>query len=373
MLLAGGAHAREWAPPDALLTLAERLLDAYAGETALEIPAFTDTAASPDIAYPAASISAADVQRIADRVELFVLPLMNPDGRVFSQSSPANAMWRKNRRPARPGSTCRGVDPNRNHAIAWDYERYYNAAGAAANSASKDPCDTQVYIGPRVGSEPEVRNLVSLLQVEEIDYFVDVHSFSRKLLYPWGMDGNQMRDASQNHRNREWDGRRDGTVRGPYGEYISAEALEPPRPRRRRDARRDPRRRRRRPPRPGALGLCRGAVAVAVPGHRHGVRLRVQHARGRFGHGVHAGVRLRRRRRGRLSARPGDLSEDRARGAPRAAWRCCCRRRRNCNAAAAGSTVRAVGSARRRPRAAREASSEPKSLGVSALRWTIEK
>jgi hypothetical protein len=225
VLLAGGAHAREWAPPDALLTLVERLLDAYAGETALEIPAFTDTAASPDIAYPATSISAADVQRIADRVELFVLPLMNPDGRVFSQSSPANAMWRKNRRPARPGSTCRGVDPNRNHAIAWDYERYYNAAGAAANSASKDPCDTQVYIGPRVGSEPEVRNLVSLLQVEEIDYFVDVHSFSRKLLYPWGMDGNQMRDASQNHRNREWDGRRDGTVRGPYGEYISAEAL----------------------------------------------------------------------------------------------------------------------------------------------------
>jgi len=226
VLLAGGAHAREWAPPDALLTLTQRLLAAYAGQTALEIPAFTDTAASPDVEYAATSVSAADVARIADRVELFVLPLMNPDGRVFSQSSPANAMWRKNRRPARPGSTCRGVDPNRNHDIAWEYERYYSASGAAANSASKDPCDPQVYIGPRVGSEPEVRNLVHLLRREDVDFFVDVHSFSRKLLYPWGMDGNQLRDPLQHHRNPEWDGRRDGTVRGPYGEYISAEALD---------------------------------------------------------------------------------------------------------------------------------------------------
>lgn len=226
VLLAGGAHAREWAPPDALLTLAQRLLAAYAGQTALEIPAFTDTVASADVQYAAATIPAADVQRIADRVELFVLPLMNPDGRVFSQADPANALWRKNRRPARPGSTCRGVDPNRNHDVAWDYKRYYSPSGAAANSASRDPCDPQVYIGPRVGSEPEVRNLVKLLQSEAIDYFVDVHSFSRKLLYPWGMDGNQMRDPTQTYSNRDWDGRRDGTVRGPYGEYISAEALD---------------------------------------------------------------------------------------------------------------------------------------------------
>ena len=38
-----------------------------------------------------------------------------------------------------------------------------------------------------------------------------MHSFSRKLLYPWGMDGNQTRDPSQNFANPAWDGRRDGT------------------------------------------------------------------------------------------------------------------------------------------------------------------
>ncbi len=226
VLFIGGAHAREWAPPDALLTLLQRLLAAYEDESALTIPAFTDTAATPDLAYPAASIAAADVKRIVERVQLDVIACINPDGRAFTQTGPANAMWRKNRRPpAQAGSTCRGVDPNRNNDIAWDYERYYSRSGALANSASTDPCDFQVYVGPAAASEPEVRNVAGLMRSLNIAYFVDVHSFSRKLLYPWGMDGNQTRDPSQNYANPAWDGRRDGTVGGAYGEYIPPAAL----------------------------------------------------------------------------------------------------------------------------------------------------
>jgi murein tripeptide amidase MpaA len=226
VLFIAGAHAREWVPPDALVTLLGRLLDAYESGEDLIVPAFTDTAPSPDIPYAAVTVAADDVKRILDGVALFAIACINPDGRAFSQSSQANAMWRKNRRPPRAGSQCRGVDPNRNSDIAWDYERYYSRSGAAANSASKDPCDPQVYIGPSAASEPEVQNVRALLLDEEIEYFVDVHSFSRKLLYPWGMDGNQSRDPSQNYANAAWDGRRDGTVGGAYGEYIPAEALE---------------------------------------------------------------------------------------------------------------------------------------------------
>ncbi len=226
VLFIGGAHAREWVPPDALLTLLQRLLDAYENETDLDIRAFTDTAPSPDIPYAAASIAAADVKRIVESVELHVIACINPDGRAFSQSGPINAMWRKNRRPPRAGSTCRGVDPNRNNDVAWDYERYYSPAGAEANSASTDPCDPQVYVGPAAVSEPEVRNVETLMREQQIAYFVDVHSFSRKLLFPWGMDGNQTRDPSQNFENPVWDGRRDGTTAGPYGEFIPAAALE---------------------------------------------------------------------------------------------------------------------------------------------------
>ena len=227
VLFIGGAHAREWVPPDALLTLLQRLLAAYEAGTELVVPAFTDPAPTPDIVYPEATIPAADVERILERVELFVAPLVNPDGRAFSQSSPVNAMWRKNRRPPAPGTPpqCRGVDPNRNHDIAWDLERYYDAEGEVAVASSTNPCDPQVYIGPSAASEPETQNVVKLLRDEEIEFFVDVHSYARKLLYPWGMDNNQSRDPSQNYANPEWDDRREGSPGGVYGEYIPEDAL----------------------------------------------------------------------------------------------------------------------------------------------------
>ena len=222
VLLTGGAHAREWAPPDALLSMLDRLLRAYEEGTDFLIPAFTDTAPARDIVFPAASVPAADVKRIVERVELNVLALINPDGRGFAQVSPANAMWRKNRRPPRPGSSCAGVDLNRNYDIAWDFERYYDDAGDVAVSASKDPCDPQVYIGPAAASEPESRTVADVLRDRRIEFYVDVHSFSRKILYPWGMDDNQVRDGDQNFRNSAWDGRRDGGPGGRYGEFIPA-------------------------------------------------------------------------------------------------------------------------------------------------------
>ena len=226
VLLTGGAHAREWVPPDALLSLLGGLLRAYEARAPLEIPAFTDTFTGRDIVYPAPSVAADDVARIVERLELHVLVLINPDGRAFSQSAPPNALWRKNRRPPPRGSRCVGVDLNRNHDIAWDFERYYDRAGALAVAASKDPCDPQTYIGPAPGSEPETRNVVGLLRERDVELYADVHSFSRKILYPWGIDHNQARDPSQTYRNRAWDGRRDGAPGGAYGEYIPRDLLD---------------------------------------------------------------------------------------------------------------------------------------------------
>ena len=153
----------------------------------------------------------------------------------------------------------------------------------------------------------------------DIAYFVDVHSFSRKLLYPWGMDGNQTRDPSQNYENPAWDGRRDGTTAGPYGEYIPAAALE----------------------RHVRVGTAMHDAIVDGAGSDRRARVRSEYAvepslalypttgtfsdfaftvkDDRVDDVVHARVRQRRRRRGRLSARARDLSEDRARGAPGAA------------------------------------------------------
>ena len=226
VLLTGGVHAREWAPPDVLLTLLDRLLRAYEAGADFVVSAFTDTAPARDIVYPEVVIPAADVKRIVDRLDFSVLALVNPDGRAFSQSAPANAMWRKNRRPPEAGSDCMGVDLNRNLDVAWDFERYYNDAGDVAVSASNDPCDFQVYVGPSALSEPESRNVASILRERRVEFYIDVHSFSRKILYPWGMDSNQSRDPSQNFRNPAHDGRRDGGPGGPYGEFIPRDLLD---------------------------------------------------------------------------------------------------------------------------------------------------
>ena len=226
VFVTGGVHAREWAPPDVLLTLLDRLLRAYESGSDFVASAFTDTAPARDIVYPEVAIPAADVKRIVDRLDFSVLALVNPDGRAFSQSSPANAMWRKNRRPPQPGSTCMGVDLNRNLDLAWDFERYYNDAGEAAVSASNDPCDFQVYVGPSALSEPESRNVASILRERRAEFYIDVHSFSRKILYPWGMDDNQSRDPQQSFRNPAYDGRRDGGPGGPYGEFIPRDLLD---------------------------------------------------------------------------------------------------------------------------------------------------
>jgi len=229
VLITGGIHAREWAPPDALLSLLDRLLRAYEAGADFVIAAFTDTAPARDIVYAEASIPAADVKAIVERLDLSVLALANPDGRAFSQSSAANAMWRKNRRPAGgagSGAACTGVDLNRNFDLAWDFERYYDDAGDIGVSASNDPCDFQVYVGPSAASEPESQNVASVLRERRIEFYVDVHSFSRKILHPWGMDDNQSRDPSQTFRNPAFDGRRDGGPGGRYGEFIPQDVLD---------------------------------------------------------------------------------------------------------------------------------------------------
>jgi murein tripeptide amidase MpaA len=227
VFITGGVHAREWAPPDVLLTLLDRLLRAYEGDSDFVVSGFTDTAPARDIVYPEVAIPAADVKRIVDRLDFSVLALINPDGRAFSQSAQANAMWRKNRRPpAEDGSPCMGVDLNRNFDLAWDFERYYNDAGDIAVSASNDPCDFQVYVGPSALSEPESQNVASILRERGAEFYIDVHSFSRKILFPWGMDSNQSRDPAQSFRNPAFDGRRDGGPGGPYGEFIPRDLLD---------------------------------------------------------------------------------------------------------------------------------------------------
>lgn len=198
VLLIAGVHARELINPDLLIFFSLKLCQAYTKNTGLT--------------FGGKSYSASIVKLIVDNLDLFILPLVNPDGRAWVQSPTGYAMWRKNRR-TNPGSSCLGVDLNRNFDFLWA-----SGIGTSASACS------DVYKGSGAMSEPEVQNIRTLLDTyPNIGYFVDIHSYSELILYPWGDDENQTTTPEMNFRNPAYDARRGRVPDDPahvYKEYI---------------------------------------------------------------------------------------------------------------------------------------------------------
>ncbi|WP_084497451.1 M14 family metallopeptidase [Nocardia amamiensis] len=203
VLMLGGVHAREWVPPDALISLAADLLEAFDLGTGL--------------GYGGKSFTANEIRHVLEGVKILVYPCVNPDGRHFSQT--VDSQWRKNRRPHPTGGGCIGVDINRNFDFLWDHLTKF-AADSGVNT-SADPCNAAVYRGPVPESEPETRNVAWLLDADpQIRWHVDVHSAVPVILHSWGSDDNQTAHPSQSFRNNAFDhvrGRGNDTA---YGEYI---------------------------------------------------------------------------------------------------------------------------------------------------------
>jgi murein tripeptide amidase MpaA len=196
VLLVGGTHARELVNPDALVGLAYRLCWSYEHNL--------------DVTLGQKVWRAADIRLLVEGLDIFILPLLNPDGREYVRLY--DPWWRKNRGYNSDGS--RGTDLNRNYDFLWKW---------AIGQTSTNPSN-ETYYGSAPFSEPETRNVRWLLDTyPNINGFVDVHSYSELILFPWGDDQNQTTDPSQNFLNPAWNGMR-GTT-GGYGEYIPADDL----------------------------------------------------------------------------------------------------------------------------------------------------
>jgi len=257
ILIVAGVHGRELAPPDAVLTFIEKLLNAYTQGLPLVYNQFIDTRGGKSIKYKKFTIPYnPDVQQIIQKTELYVLPCANPDGRAFVQSPGGFKMWRKNRRPAPPGTTCppmpaglsaedlkfvsndpTGVDLNRNFDVAWDFRTYYSASffTAIANvphpatlGVSDSPCNiAQTFHGPAATPrvrEPETQNIVDIVVNNKINFYMDVHSDAGQILFPWGIAGNQESKPDQSFKNTALDNPnspgRDPTASTPYQEWV---------------------------------------------------------------------------------------------------------------------------------------------------------
>lgn len=235
VLITGGVHARELAPPDALMSFLGNLLSAYDAQSEITYPAWTDPVAG--IVYDSFIISWPWVQRIVERLDLYVVPLVNDDGRDWVLGPmPANASWntewphkwwRKNRRPAPAGSTdprAAGVDVNRNFDIVWDFQKFYNMALGDKLVHSRATPTSELFIGPAAESEPETQNVANLMRDKGISFYLDVHAIGRDVMYAWGIETDQVTDPTQNFTNQAWDGKRDGTQHDTYEEFIPASA-----------------------------------------------------------------------------------------------------------------------------------------------------
>lgn len=209
LYIQAGIHAREWGTVDALLHFVEKLLFAFLQGT--------------DLQFGNQTFLKDDIKTALQRVELFILPCVNPDGRAFSMQpgdepgSYPNHMWRRNRRD-NGDPDCFGVDLNRNFDWLWDFRTKLhpqapgNEPGGCLGHTivSDDMCDIiQTYHGDKPFSEPETQNVKSVLdENHHIRAFVDLHGMLGKVMTPWADDEVQTTDPDQNFTSSTYDGKR---------------------------------------------------------------------------------------------------------------------------------------------------------------------
>jgi hypothetical protein len=150
LLVVAELHPREIITPEVALDFIDELLVGYGND--------------------------ATVTALLDRVEVWVMPMANPDGHARAV---ALESWRKNTRPTAactygtpPNSY--GVDLNRNFGYQWGLQP----------GSSAEPCSAE-YRGEAPFSEPEARVIRNLVESQKLGMVVSLHSYGDVILYPY--------------------------------------------------------------------------------------------------------------------------------------------------------------------------------------------
>ncbi|XP_074124006.1 carboxypeptidase A4-like isoform X2 [Sminthopsis crassicaudata] len=123
------------------------------------------------------------ITSILNKMDIFLMPVANPDGYVYSQTK--DPSWRKNR-SRRKLKKCVGVDLNRNWDVAFS-----SLVPIKEKTTSDDPC-SEIYHGPKPHSEVEVQSVANfIVKHGNFKSLIDFHSFSQLLMYPYGYINNK--------------------------------------------------------------------------------------------------------------------------------------------------------------------------------------
>ena len=195
VFIVGCHHAREWISVEVPYLLAEYLITKYK----------TTPVTSQE----------KRVKHLVDNREIWIVPMVNPDGHEHSMTS--DRMWRTNRRRITvptlmsfprywtkvggrrdtiapgpgpgieletvnvPAGHYFGVDLNRNYpTTTWGQE----TAHRGRVTTSRDPRDGQVYCGRSAGPELETQRVVSRLSATSFKAVATYHNYSQLILYP---------------------------------------------------------------------------------------------------------------------------------------------------------------------------------------------
>jgi hypothetical protein len=122
------------------------------------------------------------VSAIVEGLEIWIVPMLNPDGAEYDISNPANGFrnWRKNRQPVGSGIQP-GIDLNRSFGFNW---------GCCGGSTGKP--GTLYYRGhaPWAGVETAVLRDFVLGRIvdgrQQIHAAIDWHAFNEEIMWPFG-------------------------------------------------------------------------------------------------------------------------------------------------------------------------------------------
>lgn len=128
-----------------------------------------------------------EIKDIVDNTELYFIPVINPDGYIYNQTTNPNGggMWRKNRRNFGDGTF--GVDNNRNYDYWIDgdsNQSIWNTLGVSATTSG------ETYPGTTTFSEPETQAVRYFVENHNFKIALNAHTYSDLLLYPYGYDLN---------------------------------------------------------------------------------------------------------------------------------------------------------------------------------------